>query len=79
MTNVLTVREAVTRARSEGLPISEYALRGWVKSGAIPVRKVGSKFLIFYPRLVEFLSCMDGVGDIQPPQPAPVLRVGEWR
>lgn len=42
MADVLTIREAVTRAKAEGLPVSEYTLRGWVRSGAIPVRRAGS-------------------------------------
>lgn len=60
MANVLTVREAVKRARSEGLPISEYTLRQWVRSGAIPTRRVGQKALLYYPNLVKFLRCEDG-------------------
>ena len=60
MANVLKVREAVKRARSEGLPISEYTLRQWVRSGAIPTRRVGQKALLYYPNLVQFLRCEDG-------------------
>ena len=79
MADVLTIREAVERARSEGLPVSEYTLRRWIKTGAVPVRKAGKKQLLFYPALVRYLSCADG-GDVQPQQPAPVLQVGScWR
>lgn len=60
MPNVLTVRESVQRARSDGLTVSEYTLRQWIKSGVIPVRKAGEKSLIFYPNLVRFLQCADG-------------------
>ncbi len=60
MADVLTIREAVQRAKREGLPVSEYSLRGWVKSGSIPVRVAGHKALIFYPNLVSFLRCDDG-------------------
>ena len=66
MTNVLTVRECVKRAKSDGLPISEYTLRHWVKAGEIPVRHVGAKVLIFYPNLVKYLRCEDGAGNTQP-------------
>lgn len=41
MPNVLTIREAVQRAKADGLPISEYTLRHWVRTGAVPTRKVG--------------------------------------
>lgn len=60
MPNVVTVREAVHRAKADGLPVSEYSIRRWIKTGAIPVRNVGSKALLFYPNLVRFLQCEDG-------------------
>lgn len=58
--NVMTIREAVQRAKADGLPVSEYTLRHWVKIGAVPTRKVGQKALLFYPNLVRFLQCEDG-------------------
>lgn len=61
MADVVTVREAVQRSKAEGLPVTEYALRGWVKSGAIPCRKVGNKALLFFPNVVAFLKCETGV------------------
>ena len=60
MPNVVTVREAVQRAKAEGLPVTEYTLRRWIKTGAIPVRTVGSKALLFYPNLTAFLRCDNG-------------------
>ena len=60
MPNVVTIREAVQRAKADGMPISEYTLRHWVKSGAVPVRKVGQKVLLFYPNLIKYLQCEDG-------------------
>ena len=60
MPDVLTIREAVQRAKTEELPVTEFSLRQWVKSGAIPVRKVGPKALLFYPNLVRYLQCEDG-------------------
>lgn len=60
MPNVLTIRECVKRAKADGLPVSEYTLRQWVRTGAIPVRKVGQKALLFYPHLVRYLQCEDG-------------------
>lgn len=59
MPNVLTIREAVQRAKADGLPISEYTLRQWVRTGVIPTRKVGQKALLFYPNLVRYLQCVD--------------------
>ena len=63
--NVMTIREAVRRARAEGFPVSEYTLRRWVKTGVIPTRQAGTKQLLFYPNLVRYLQCEDG-GDEKP-------------
>lgn len=60
MPDVVTIREAVQRAKADGLPVAEYSLRRWIKTGSIPVRKVGSKALLFYPNLVHFLQCANG-------------------
>lgn len=65
MPDVLTIREAVARAKAEGIPISETALRRWVKSGAVPIRKAGNKHLIYFPNLMAYLRCEDG-GDNRP-------------
>lgn len=65
MPNVVTVREAVRRAKQDGFPVSEYSLRHWIRTGAIPVRRTGRKILIFYPNLVRYLQCEDG-GDNKP-------------
>lgn len=66
MPNVLTIREAVQRARGDGMKISEYALRQWVRIGAIPTRKVGQKVLLFYPNLIKYLQCEDGCDNAHP-------------
>lgn len=60
MPNVLTIPEAVQRAKAEGIPVSAYSLRAWIRSGVIPVRKAGQKTLIYYPNLVRFIQCEDG-------------------
>ena len=65
MGNVLTIREAVSRAKAEGVPVSEYTLRSWIKMGLIPVRLIGAKRLLYYPNLIRYLQCEDG-GDIKP-------------
>lgn len=64
MSKVVTVREAVRRAKQDGFPVSEYSLRQWIRSGAIPVRRAGSKILLYYPNLLRYLQCEDG-GDNQ--------------
>lgn len=60
MADVVTIRQAVERLKTDGLPLSEYALRLLVKRGAIPVRYAGQKALIFYPNVLAYLKCTDG-------------------
>ena len=60
MAQMVTIREAIPRLKSDGLEISEYSLRTFVKTGKIPARKIGSKQLLFYPNIVSFLECRDG-------------------
>lgn len=60
MAQICTVREATKRAKQDGFPVSEYTLRNWVRTGAIPVRKAGTKILLFYPNLLRYLQCEDG-------------------
>ena len=50
MREMLTIRESVARCQAEGLAVSEYALRLWVKQGLVPHVVAGhSKVLIFFP------------------------------
>ena len=60
MADVVTIRQAVERLKTDGLPLSEYALRTLIKRGAIPVRYAGQKALIFYPNVMAYLKCTDG-------------------
>ena len=77
MADVLTIRETVQRAKEDGLPVSEYTLRQWVKAGAVPVRKIGQKALIYYPNLVKYLQC-EGGENVVPSIPAsPGIRLVE--
>lgn len=72
MADVLTIKEAVHRSKVEGLPVSEYTLRRIVKSGLVPIRRVGQKTLLYYPNLVRYLTCADGADNT----PAVVVPTG---
>lgn len=63
MADMNTIRGTVNRAKAEGLPISEYALRQWVRLGRIPARKAGRVILLYWPNVRDFLTCADG-GDM---------------
>lgn len=54
--SLLTVREAVRRSKADGLDLSEYTLRKWVRLGVIPTCQAGAKTLIFYPNLVTYVQ-----------------------
>ena len=60
LADVCSIREAVQRAKGAGMPISEYSLRLWTKTGEIPTMRVGRKVLIYFPLLVRYLQCQDG-------------------
>ena len=64
MPDVLTVREAVLRSKAEGMPVSEYTLRRIIRRGGVPVRRVGSKVLLYYPNLVRYLTCEDSSDNV---------------
>ncbi len=60
MPDLLTVRGVVRRSKSDGMPVSEYTLRQWIRLGVIPTRKAGTRVLIFYPNVVSYLRCENG-------------------
>ena len=53
---VLTIQQAVARAVEDGIPLSTYALRRYVKTGEIPCRRIGTKVLIYYPHIVQYFT-----------------------
>ena len=55
-TNMLTIREAVRRANGEGVRVAEACIRRLVKDGSIHSIKTGTKSLLYYPALVEYLT-----------------------
>ena len=57
MREIVTIREAVARAKDDGLPVSEYTLRNWIKNKEVPTRKAGNKTLLYYPNLIKYLRC----------------------
>lgn len=61
MPDVLTIRAAVARAKEDGLPVSEYTLRGWIKAGRVPVVYAGTRALVYYPNIVKYLQTGDPI------------------
>lgn len=50
-----SIREIRRCLNGEGIQVSEYALRKWVKSGFIPAVYSGTKAIISYEKVQEFL------------------------
>lgn len=60
MPDMLKPRPCINRLHSEGFAVSEYALRQWIRSGAIPARKVENSYLLYYPNVLAFIQCANG-------------------
>lgn len=58
--NMGLIRECVSWANQDGFPLTEYGLRLLIKQGKVPTRRIGAKYLIYYPNLQRFLTCEDG-------------------
>ena len=58
-TDILKIRDAVVRARENGMDISEYTLRRAIHSGQLPCRIVGRTYLISWQNLVNWVTCAD--------------------
>ncbi len=53
---VATIRQIHRQLLNNGYQVSECALRKWVKQGILPAVYSGSKALISYDRVIEFLD-----------------------
>lgn len=58
-TDILKIRDAVVRARENGMDISEYTLRRAIRSGQLPCRIVGRTYLLSWQNLVNWVTCAD--------------------
>lgn len=63
MSDVVTVRQGVQRAHDEGLPVSDYAVRQWIKRGDLAVYRSGKWQYFYYPNLVALLEKLLSVQD----------------
>lgn len=59
-TDILKIRDAVARARENGMDISEYTLRRAIRSGQLPCRIVGRTYLISWQNLLNWVNCANG-------------------
>lgn len=59
-TDVLKIKDAVARAKGNGMDISEYTLRRAIRSGQLPCRIIGKTYLISWQNLLNWATCADG-------------------
>jgi len=59
-TDILKIRDAVARARENGMDISEYTLRRAIRSGQLPCRIIGRTYLISWQNLLNWVNCANG-------------------
>lgn len=57
--NLLSINECVRRGRAEGLPVTETALRRWIRTGELHAVFAGKKALVYWPALVRFITGED--------------------
>lgn len=62
--SILTIKETVERSVARGMPITEYTLRRAIRSGAIPCRVVGKRYLIAWDNVVRWLMCADSSDNV---------------
>lgn len=62
--SILTIKETVERSVARGMPITEYTLRRAIRSGAIPCRVVGKRYLIAWDNVVRWLMCDDSSDNV---------------
>lgn len=65
MSEVGTIRETVERLKTENIPVTEYTLRRWVRSGKIPAAHCGQKALVFYPNVLAYIQRGDAAEMVQ--------------
>ena len=58
--DINTIPKLAQRAKADGLPISEYAIRRLIRTGVLPARYIGPKAVASYSALVRYFSCEDG-------------------
>lgn len=79
MAELATINQTAARAQSEGLGVTETALRSWLAAGVLPFVPVGNRRLIYWPTLLTFLA--KGVTADNTPRPmyGPGSRGGKRR
>lgn len=57
MARLNTINAEIEQCRAEGYPISEKALRSWIRQGVIPSVSIGNRRLVLHDNVIAFLRC----------------------
>lgn len=57
MARINTINVELEQCRAEGYPISEKALRSWIRQGVIPSVSIGNRRLVLHDNVIAFLRC----------------------
>ena len=64
--DIVKIKEAVIRAKANGMALSEYTLRRAIRSGQLPCRIIGKTYLISWRNLLNWVTCADGCDNALP-------------
>ena len=73
-TDVATIEKTYERAKAENLGVSKTALRRWCKDGTLKTVHTGTKYLIYWPNLLNLLQ--NGADIEQAPEYGKIRRIG---
>lgn len=71
--DILSIAKTAERCKSEGIPLSEKALRRFVKTGDIPSIQTGKKALLFFPNVRRFIETGN---EAREPEQGKIRRIG---
>ena len=54
--DILSIPKTAARCKAEGIPLPEKAIRRFVKDGSLLSIKTGTKTLIYFPNVIEFIK-----------------------
>ena len=74
-TQVASIPRTAARCKAEGIGLSANQLRVLCKRGLLKHTQMGSKSLIYWPNLLEFLE--SGTPDPPPPEVGTIRRIEE--
>jgi hypothetical protein len=75
MSDMATIRATAARLKAEGMPVAEYSIRQWVKTGEVPSVKCGQKSLLYYPNVLDYLKSGEQVSTSHPTQVGGIRKV----